>query len=356
MQDLEILYEHEYKNLHFVDRKLRLGLGKILLKGVKKSGKSSLIFDFLTQFSKKDYLYIDLEDVRINKQIVLNSLESFVLKHTISLLVIENYDHSIMLPNLENIILTSHKNSLHVEGFEELKLYPLDFEEFIAFERRYSSIEQIFNQFTKDGTFASIVLRHENESAKALQELARILTYETLEYHIFKKFAELIGNKISLFQVYNQLKNSMKVSKDKLYSSVNALEDRSLIAFVPKLHFPNANKKIFLIDFAFQSALSFKKDFHKRFENMIFCELHKKYSEIFYSDYFDFYLPQEKLAIVSMPFLLHQTLQNKIEKALNLSVDLEIQRVLIISLGNEAQFQIKDIDCKLIPFWDWALS
>lgn len=355
MQDLEILYELENRNQTFYDRKLQINSKNLLLKGPKKSGKTHLIYDYLSNFKPEEYLYLDLLDERITLLHVRNDLEAFVKKTNIVLLVIENYCPSLVLPDVPQIILTSNKLDLHVENFQEDILYPLDFEEFIAFDRKHSNIEQIFNNYANHGTFPQIVLSHENNSQRNMQDLLHLIIDDKQKYILYKKFCELQSTKVSLFQIYNQLKSSIKISKDKLYKSVEELENESLLFLVQKYTAPNSNKKVFLIDFAIKNAMSFKKDFMKRFENIIFCELLKKSHAIFYTDFLDFYLPQQHLAIMSMPFSPQNVIEAKLAKSLLHMQELGITNVEIISLGNEAEFMLEELTCRIIPFWDFAL-
>jgi predicted AAA+ superfamily ATPase len=307
-------------------------------------------------YKNHEYLYLDLLDERINLDFIKSHLDSFCKSHSLKLLIIENYDATIMLPNIEEVILSTCDFSLHVKDFEELILYPLDFEEFIAFDRKHSSIEQLFNNYANHGTFPQIVLSHENNLYKNMQDLLKLIIDDKQKFALYKKFCELQSTKISLFQIYNQLKSSMKLSKDKLYKSVAELENERLLFLVGKFHFPKANKKVFLIDFAFKNALSFKKDFIKRFENIIFLELLKKEHEIFYTDFIDLYLPQKNLAIICLPFSPQNVVASKLKKSLLHFQELYVQTIEIISLGNEAEFMLEDITCRIIPFWDWALK
>lgn len=355
MQDLEILYELENKNQTFYDRKLQITSKKTLIKGVQKSGKTHLIYDYLSNFKPEEYLYMDLMDERITPLHVKNDLENFVKKYRITLLVIENYDDTIPLPEVPEIILTSNKLNLHVENFEEVVLYPLDFEEFIAFDRKHSNIEQIFNNYANHGTFPQIVLNHENNIHRSMQDLMHLIIDDKLKYTLFKKFCELQSTKISLFQIYNQLKSSIKISKDKLYKSVEELENESLLFLVQKYNSPNSNKKVFLIDFAIKNAMSFKKDFIKRFENILFLELFKKNLEIFYTDFIDLYVPKLNLAIMCLPFSPQNVIEAKIKKNLSHFKEMDISVIEVVSLGNEEEFMLENLTCKIVPFWEWAL-
>lgn len=353
MEILENLYDIKHKNNHYHERKLSISSSKTLINGVKKSGKTSLIIDYLSNFNHNEILYIDLNDVRVDKNLVTKNLKSFIQKKQIKVLVIENFDNSFSLPEVEEIILTC-KDS--IEGFETLTLYPLDFEEFISFDTRHSNIEHIFQLYANTGSYPQVILNSSNSVHWSMQEMLRVMISDPTEFEIFKKCSEALSSKISLFQIYNQLKTHIKISKDSLYKKVKKLEDEKMIFLVKKYGSPKSSKKLFLIDFALKNALTFKKEFLKRFQNMVFLELMKKNHSIYYSDYIDLYMPQNNYGVLCIPFLPQEMIKLRLEKILLHVKELGIKKIDIVSVGNEGEFWLKSTRCTIIPFWDWALQ
>ena len=217
MEILENLYDIKHKNNHYHEQKLSINSKRTLINGVKKSGKTSLIIDYLSNFIQDEILYIDLKDTRVDTKEIAKKLKVFLLDKPIKILVIENFDNSFELPKVEEIILTS-KGSM--EGFETLTLYPLDFEEFISFEVRHSNIEHIFQLYANTGSYPQVILNSSNSVHWSMQEMLHVMINDSTEFEIFKKFSEAQGSKISLFQIYNQLKSTIKISKDSLYKKV----------------------------------------------------------------------------------------------------------------------------------------
>ncbi len=353
MELLENLYDIKHKNNHYYDRKLSITSKRTLINGVKKSGKTSLIIDYLSNFSQDEILYIDLKDTRVDKKIVIKNLDSFVKSKPIKILVIENFDNSFKLPNTEEIILTCKEN---IEGFDTISLYPLDFEEFISFDARHSNIEHIFQIYANTGSYPQIILNSSNSVHWSMQEMLHVMIDDTTEFEIFKKFSESQSSKISLFQIYNQLKSTIKISKDSLYKKVKKLENEKMLFLVEKYGSPKSTKKLFLIDFALKNALTFKKEFLKRFENMVFLELMKKGNTIYYSDNIDIYIPKKNYAVLCIPFLPQEMIKLKLQKMLLHVKELDIKKIDIVTVGNEGNFWLKNTKCSIIPFWDWALQ
>lgn len=357
MNLLETLYGIKLKNSLFFDRKIKITHKKTLLLGPRKSGKTHLIIDYLQNFDANEYLYIDFGDARVDKsEIDYQKLKSFIVKNSIKLLVLENFNLSFEIPPVDEIIITSSDKALHVENFKRLFLYPLDFEEFIAFNKKFLNAEQLFSIYSNRGSLPDIILFNEENYLARLQKIAFELFDSKQEYLIFKKFCELQSTKASLFQIYNQLKTKTKISKDLIYNTSKKLQNHEIIFFLEKYAHQKATKKIYLFDFAIKNALTYKKDFLKRFENMVFAELYKKNEKLFYSDYLDFYIPQKNEGIICSPFTPIENLKPRLKKYLNHFLSLKVENIRIITIGNEEKFSMKDISFEQITFWDWALG
>jgi hypothetical protein len=353
MEILENLYDIKHKNNHYYARKISINSKKTLINGVKKSGKTSLIIDYLTNFNHEEILYIDLNDTRVDKKYIAKNLKNFIKTKPIKILIIENYDHSFELPEVEEIILTC-KDS--IKSFDTLTLYPLDFEEFISFDTRHSNIEHIFQIYANIGSYPQIILNSSNSVHWSMQEMLHVMISDAVEFEIFKKFSEAQSSKISLFQIYNQLKSQIRISKDSLYKKVKKLEDEKMLFLVQKYGSPKSSKKLFLIDFALKNALTFKKEFLKRFQNMVFLELMKKGYTIYYSDNIDLYIPENQYGVLCIPFLPQEMIKLRLEKILLHVKELGIKKIDIVTIGNEGKFWLKNTKCSIIPFWDWALQ
>jgi len=355
MQTLQILYETVYKNALFFDRKVSITDKKTILYGPRKSGKTHLIIDHLRHYDKGSYLYIDFSDERIEPSVVAEHLPLFLKQHPIVLLVIEHFDFSFLLPNVPEIILTTPFTCKALEGFSKLTLFPLDFEEFIAFDKKHSNIEHLFNLYANHGTFPHIVQSIEPDHHRQMQALLHLIL-DSSALRIYGRFCELQSTKVSLFQIYNYLKTLSKISKDTLYATTSALIDQQLLFLVEKYTQPTAAKKAYQIDFALKNALSFKKDFLKRFENMVFLELMKRGKGIYYEEGIDFYIPDEALAIICVGFAPQEVIERRIQKLLPSLWALHVKRIEVVTLSSESALAIEGMSFSISPFWEWALQ
>lgn len=357
MDLLETIYNQKLKNTTFYDRKIRIMNKKTLLLGPRKSGKTHLIIDYLQNFNPDEFLYIDFKDERItDEDINFSKLENFIIQNHVKLLVLENFNFSFKIPKIENIIITSDDSSKTLENFHRIFLYPLDFEEFIAFDKRHFNIEQLFSIYSNKGTLIPIVLYNEDNYLLEFQRISKDLFDSKNEFLIFKKLSELQGNKASLFQIYNQLKMKMKISKDLLYNVSQKLNNRELVLFLEKYEQKKASKKIYIFDFAIKNGLTYKKDFLKRFENMVFLELYKRQKDIFYTEHINFFIPKKNEGIICLPFTPTDSLKEKMIKTVSHFKSIHVKKIWIITIGNIGEFELGNIKFEQIPFWNWALG
>ncbi len=355
LSQLEYLYDFELKKISYIDRKFKIDENKIIIKAPRQSGITTLIFAYLSNYKKGKYLYIDFNDIRISKHQIMKNLDSFIEKNNISIVVLENFDFSYFPPLCEKVIITTEYNH-KIKDFANKRFFPLDFEEYIAFEKRYLTIEQIFNSYTNTGTFPKIALSPQVEKIKNLQILISDVLKDSIKIEIYKYINNYQGEKTSIYQIFQTIKKTMKISKDSFYKYFQDFETKNFILMLEKYNQPNTHKKLYLLDFAIKNALSFKKDFLKKFENMIFLELYKKKDKFYYTDEIDFFLPSEKLGILCIPFLPSNLLKSKIIKRKKHFLKLNIKKIEIISIGNEYSFKDENIDYEIIPFWNWANS
>lgn len=353
MDALDYFYELDISKLHVYDRKLKIESNYSLLFGPPRSGKTFMLFNEIKKHKKGISLYIDCNDVRLDRLELEKNLFNFVRQKGIELLLVDNYKFDFALPSCKKIVVTTNLNK-ELDGFKRYKLYTLDFEEYLEFEKRYTNVTNSFNQFLKDGTLPEILFLNEALKVARIQELARLQARDEIEYQVFRYLALNIARKLTIFQVYNELKSFIKISKDRLYEMIYELESNGIIYFIQKIGQINAPKKLYFYDFAYKNALSFKKDFLAVFENMIFLELIKSGLIPNYTDLVDFVLPN--MVIFKLPFGQSEQIEAKLSKSAQVLKKLDIKEAIFITLGFEAEGELLDISYRAIPFWEWTIG
>jgi len=353
---LEILLEEFYKtdlNLEkFHYRKLFLDDKSYQISGVSQSGKTKLVKNHLLDLKKSSYLYIDCNDIRIDITLLNATLATYCNKNKIDVLVLDNYKENINFVNVSQLIITTQL-PLKIDVLIPLQLYPLDYEEFLAYEHKYDS--SALNHFFQLGGFAFMHKVSSDERNLSVQHLLKF-TLDDVEFDILCLCAKFMSQKLSAFTIYERLKLTRKISKDKLYKSYEGLVKKNYIHLLEKFNAPKATKKVYLCDTSLKSALSIEKNFGRLFENMIFLELLKSRTECYYDDEIDFYLPKSDTIILCKPFADERRLFKKLESIEAFIFTHSITKIIAISMNKESTISHPLSSVEIIPFDIWALG
>lgn len=353
---MEILLEEFYKTDIYLEkfhyRKVFIEEKSYQINGITQSGKTKLIKNYLLSLKKSSYLYIDCNDIRINIDVLNKNLPTFCKENKIDVLILDNYTDSIKFANVSQLIITSEIH-YKIDFLETLTLYPLDYEEFLAYEHKYDS--SALNHFFKLGGLPSMHKVNADERNIYIQKTLKY-ALDVMEFDILCFCAKMMSQKISPFSVYERLKNSRKVSKDKLYKSYENLVAKKYIHLLEKNNHPKAIKKLYLCDISLKTALTVDKHFGRLFENMIYLELLKSNRECYYDDGIDFYLPHAEEIILCMPFTDERALFKKIEQIEGFIFRYQIKKITMITMNREAKVSHPLSKIEMIPFDIWALG
>jgi len=311
-------------------RKISLQFENTLITGPKRVGKTFLVFDFLQNFKGK-YKYIDFKDYR----------EKDFNFDEVDLVIFDNYDFSYPIPNKTTFIIS--QDNINLENFKKIELKGLDFEEFFSFEN-INNINHCFDRFLRLGNFPKI-FNEEYFKDEYLKETFELLNYDK---DILKFFFSHIGEKFTLYQIFQIIKKNKKISKDTFYNSVNKLIKNRVIYEVSKFNSPKSPKKFFAYNFVFRNILTNKKNILHKFENMVFLELNEK--EIFYKEGLTFYIPQKELGILVLPFANEEVVEEKLKKIEN------IKKVEVITISNEFEIKNKNFEVEVKAFIKWRFA
>ena len=357
MEILKLLYENmpDFNEHKFTPRKVLINGGKILLYGAPNSGKSMIAKAFLSSLDKNNFLYINLSDIRINSQICAELPKFLAQNKQISSLVIDgicadtpNLAEICML-NLENIILITQDSEFLVPNFKRIHILPLDFEEFIAFDKR-SDENALFATFLQKGNSPSA---HNRVDINLLEQQNLIKNLDKNGISTLLECAKFAGKTFSVNQIYYALHAKNKISKNSVYSYIGDFTKREIIIRVK--HFSQNSYKIYFSNFIHKDALGFEKDFLAKLRGAVFCELRKLQDEIYYTKQLDFYLPNLRLGIIVEPFRANEFIFLKFNKMLNILRNLGINRLQIITAANYGVIENGDLKCEILPFQRFAL-
>ncbi|MCK4737352.1 MAG: ATP-binding protein [Sulfurimonas sp.] len=353
---MEILLEELYKTdinldkFHF--RKVFLDDFSYQINGISQSGKTKLVKNYLLGLKKSSYIYIDCSDVRINIDELNSELSKFCNKNKINTLVLDNYTENISIINVPQLITCSEVH-YNINYLITVQLYPLDYEEFLAYEHKYDSTA--LNHFFQLGGFPSM---HKINSDERIIYIQKTLKYalDEMEFNILVFCAKMMAQKLSPYSIYERLKQSRKISKDKLYKSYDSICKKNYIHQLEKTNHPKATKKIYLCDTSLRLALTTDRHFSRRFENMIYLELLKSKVECFYDDGIDFYLPKKDEVILGMPFADERSLFKKIEAIEAFIFTYQVKKVTAVTMSREGSVSHPFSEVEMVPFDIWAIG
>ncbi|MGN8502900.1 ATP-binding protein [Helicobacter pylori] len=281
-----------------------LSSDKICLLGPMKSGKTTFALKLAKDF--KNPVYINYNDMRLNKNILSSWLLKWHLEKKMDLLILDNIEClDFSLPKLSKIVLIpNYLSPITAPDCSLCYALGLNFKEYTSFFKPNTPKNTLFNRFLRDGN-ALDSLFVENEQEKILKKQENIKLAFQAYAPLMAKICVHQSKFVSAFYLYTQLKKELKTSKDTLYKLLHALEKQRILFLVPS--FENNKTKLYLCDFALPYSLTPSPSLLSVFENMVFLELYKQFPnyELYSHDNGIFILHKNstnKLALIAHAF------------------------------------------------------
>jgi len=353
MQLLEYYHHQKVKNVFFIPRKSLLPTTSALnLYGVRGAGKSSLAIDTLLEVEKEKALYIDCQDPNFTlSPLLLSSLQHYIEVHSITHLVLDHYQEGLLpsFPQVRHLIVVT-RIPLDNTSLEPFELFPLDYEEFLAFEGGNISTKG-FNHFLRVGTLPLVA-----KTPKQTMTLFKLFfqsAFNPKEQEILLILAQQQTNHITIHQLYTFTKERFKISKDWLYRTIKEFEKEKILFFLPE-SYHKSGKKLILFDFAFPKYLSHRQSFSTQFDTMVALTLLKHHIPIKTLGK-EGYITQEGELIMPAPFESEERLWLKAQNSFSLYKKFSIQKITIVTVANHYQFKIEKIHFEALPFTEWSI-
>lgn len=301
------------------------GRGVIVVKGVRRSGKSSLAYSFLSKLFERNIvdirntLIVNFEDPRLPPSMSIEDLyriyEVYMRRLNPEGRVIVVLDEVQYVKGWERfvrwlveakdfkVIVTGSSSRLMSEEYAtvltgrhlDVEVYPLSFKEFLMFKgvrlkdevdvlKQRFKIQNLVYEYLSFGGFPEVVLS-EGESMKI--ELLRNYFNDILMKDVVKRFkvrnvvkleelARSYISNISTIQSFNKLKRALGVSLDTIERFSRYLEVARLLLFLDKFSFSireqrRSMKKVYTIDVGFYTSSGFKfmKNMWRVMENVV---------------------------------------------------------------------------------------
>lgn len=355
MNILEHLYNQNPSSDNFVIRKVQLETKtKTNLYGSRGSGKSAIVFDFLNTYyeDEEEYLYIDFDDpLLFFESIDANELEEFMNENEIHTLVLDHFnsDKLAFIPDVETTIIVS-RQKLELEGFENQELFALDYEEFIAFEKK--AHQNSLNNFLKLGSLPQFA----QKGIIGVDGIKRFLdhAFSSNEQQLLAILAMHNTKPVTINQIYLSAKEHFKISKDWLYRTLKEWEKEKIIIFLNN-RYQKSSKKMIFFDFVLPKYLTTTQSFIMRFDNLVALAILKHYHEFESIGSSEYYINSTNEVIILSPFDSEENIWKKCYLKLATYEKYKIKKAIIVTIANQYSFKIKDIEFEGLSFGQWSI-
>jgi len=351
---LEYFQELSPQNSFFRDRKLQLPEDiSFVLTGARGAGKTALILAYLNELPENIWLYIDCQDpIFALEDIDSNTLERFIKEEQIETLVLDHYYEGFLeyLPGCFQLVLVS-RETLLAANMPTYTLYPLDYEEFLSFDRG-SSPSSSFNRFLKAGTLPVVT----GVSLPALSQEMRSFFYASFsedESRLMLILARYQGHRVTTHQLYNYAKEYFRISKDWVYRTIKRFTEEGLILFVKDTEGKGARKMI-LYDFALSKYLSKSQPFPITFDAIMVLALFK-HAIPFRALGIHGYLIHDGELLVPSAFENEESFWQKAYNKIHLYQKHHIHKITIVTVSNQYSFTLNGILFEAMPFYEWSI-
>lgn len=381
----------------------------IVITGMRRVGKSTLLFQIMNNFYKNKCYYFNFEDERLlnfspedfnNLYELLIEIygeeKVFFLDEVQNVSGWENFVRRMQERNFKFFITGSNASLLSKElgtkltgRYIPVNLYPFSFKEFLTFKNysldkdallkttQRAKLKKLFTEYLKNGGMPEY-LKYKN--ADLLKNVYEDIFYRNIvtRYKIteIKTLRELalyyLSNTTSLIS-FNQLKNTFKLgSVNTIKSYTNFLENSFLFYIINRFSYSLkqqfiAPKKVYCIDNGFINNLAFKfsRNQGKLLENLVFLELKRKKEEIYYyrttnNLESDFVLRQGRkitqIIQVCQDLDDAKTKEREVKSSLKTMEELKLKKALILTEDEEEIIKIKNKEIIIQPVYKWVIE
>jgi len=353
MNLLEYYQNQHPVNDNYVTRKYQLPpKGDINLFGVRGSGKTTIVLDLLEEENNETFLYIDMDDPNlIFSPLIIVTLQHFIDRNGIVLLVLDHYKEGMLptFPNVERLIVLSRIKLIH-DTLTPVELFPLDYEEFLAFET--SSVQNRgFNHFLRSGTLPGLA-RSQKTSAQSMKIFLQS-SFDAQEQKLLLILAQHHTKHLTVNQIYAYAKEKFKVSKDWLYKTMKLFTQEKLVLFIDD-RYQKSGKKMLLFDFAFAKYLTIGQPFIMQFDTMIALALIKHNVKVQTLGIHGYVTDNSEL-IIPAPFESEESLWVKSQNKFSIYKKYGIRKVTIVTVTNAYEYDIEKLHFEALPFNEWSV-
>ena len=391
----------------------------ISLIGVRRSGKSSILFDLIKRLrennDRENIIYINFEDDRLYP-LVLSSLdlllesyyelyptkrEEKVYLFLDEVQVVDNWELYVRrIYDTENIhiyVTGSSAKLLSTEIATSLRgrtivyeIFPFSFNEYLQYKeikvnlhssKSLSFIKNALDAYLIDGGFAETINEDPPVARKILSDYLELIVYKdivdryniknrSLLKHLNKYCFTNIATLVSFTKLFNEFKSQgYKLSKDTIFDYISYLEDAYTLFPVPiyrnSVKEEQRNpKKIYAIDNGFKKIYDYAmgEDMSKLYENMVFLHLRRQTKDIYYfkeKQEVDFYAKiDSKSYLVNVSYKIEDpvTRKREIDGLIEAMTYFNLSKAYLVTGQEDTVVEIERKKIYIVPLYKWLLE
>jgi predicted AAA+ superfamily ATPase len=389
----------------------------VVIKGVRRSGKSTLILQLVKKLveeglKEENTLVVNFEDPRF-KNLCLELLDKIYETYREELQV--EAEHLVVLDEVQEIegwekfarflqeakkacvIITGSSSKLLSEEYStllagrhvDMEIHPLSFKEFLGFkglliENRRDIIQyrhkirKLQNDYIEFGGFPKVTLIEEGKADLLANYFRDIvikdvqMRFKVRETGKLEELAKYYLTNIATLQSYNRIRKTLNLSLDTVERYSRYFSIARLLFFVPKFAYSLKEqilnpKKVYCIDSGLRNIVSFKfsEDIGRIVENIVFLELFRSGKEVYYwrdrtGREIDFVVKEgprvSELVQVCWNVEDEKTRRREIGALVKAMDELKLKDGLIITEDSEGQEDINGKSVTYKPLWKWLVQ
>jgi len=390
----------------------------LVIKGVRRSGKSSITYNLAKKFETKETLIMNFEDPRLKniyagdilkaieiyqrklgvnnpKMTVFDEVQNIKKWENIARLLAEARNIKVVVTGSSSKLMSAEYASVLTGRHIDKEMFPLIFREFvnwndinadgIEMDKNRAEIMNLLEEYLKYGGFPEVVLMKKDKFKLLRTYFDDILTKDIIrrfgirEIKKIEILAKIYLANVSTLQSFNKLKNVISASLDTVERFSNFFETARLFFYVPKFSYATLKeqvlnpKKVYCIDTGLINSIAFRfsENFGRLMENLVAIELFRRRSywhndwEIYYwKDYqqheTDFIVKEgpevRQLIQVTCASGKDEIEKREIDGLIKGSEELNCKNLLVITHDYEDEIKTENKTMRCLPLWKWLIN
>lgn len=382
----------------------------IIFTGIRRSGKTSLLYLEAKKHPIENVLFLDFEDERLlflktsfDYDVIIESYHEIYPDQKPILFL----DEVQGLPNWHlyvkrlyakgykiflsgsNADLLSSDIATFISGRGiEILVKPFSFREYLDFKKiDYSQksrltqkgvLKSAFNDYLQNGGFPEVIKANEKDKRIVIKTIYSLLFYkdliaknnrnEILMKLIIQKLHENLGKSFSLSNMAKKINPVHSTNRQTVADYYHLLHKPFLIhdinQFRKSLLKREGEKKAFFSDNSFIKHLSVSTDYGKLLENQVFNALYNQDTDLFYyktSNGFEvdfIYEKQSKPVLYQVSYDVsgEGTFHREIKSLIKAMEETETNTSFLITIDHKETLETGGKQIRIVPCWEWLLD